>query len=49
MFFEKRDLPFPRRDAGGKTAYEQDGEAIAMDFIMQIDVPDIAKRHPDHL
>src|SRR5208283_4911327 len=45
IIFEKPDLPFPRRGACGKTAYEKERKSLAMDLIVEIDVPNVDEWH----
>ena len=49
IFFEKPDLPFPRPGAPGKTAYKKERKSLAMDLIVEIDVPNVDEWHLDLL
>jgi hypothetical protein len=45
MIFEKRDLAAPRPGGSPKPANEKKRKSLAVDFIMEIDIPDFHERH----
>jgi hypothetical protein len=47
MLLEKRDLSFPGPRATRKPAYEKERKSLPVDLIVEIDVPDVYKRHAD--